>query len=282
MAKMTKAASAAKNEIVQAKSNLPTAAEEAAAFAGIAGDGFEHVTARDIILPRLTILQGLSPQVTKGTAEYDETARVGNIYDIGFKEDLGEQVQIIPVAYKRAWLEWAPRNSGRGLQRIHENEDILSRTKPDERNKPILPNGNYVSETAQLYALLRLKGGSFRQVFIPMASTQLKKARQLISFSNNERWKRDDGTEYRPPLFSRTYFLGVAPEKNAEGIWNGWKVDRGPKVSELPNWKMLLPEISDFRNSLEKGEVRGDMSAVEQEDGDSGSGGTGQSDNARM
>src|SRR6185436_3026623 len=33
--------------------------------------GFENVQASDLIIPRYSILQGLSPQVTKGKPEYD-------------------------------------------------------------------------------------------------------------------------------------------------------------------------------------------------------------------
>src|SRR5262245_10243202 len=97
------------------------------------GTGLENVGARDLLIPRLTILQGLSPQVTKGRPEYDKDARVGMIYDVGLQEGFGDEVDILPVHYTKVWLEWAPRASGKGLIAAHDSADILEETTVDEK-----------------------------------------------------------------------------------------------------------------------------------------------------
>ena len=55
-------------------------------FNAVGGTGYEDVRASDILVPRLTILQSMSPQVNQNKPEYDKNARVGDIYDIGLQE----------------------------------------------------------------------------------------------------------------------------------------------------------------------------------------------------
>lgn len=257
---------------IEKKTNLPAttspksnavSSDIASAFDGM-GTGFENVTAADLLIPRLTILQGLSPQVTQGEPEYDPDARVGMIYDVGLQEGFEGEVHFIPVHYTKQYLEWAPRASGKGLVKIHDDKSILDDCEKDDKNRRmVLANGNYVAETAQIYGMNIT--ADFRKSFIPMTSTQLKKARRLMTLATSERIQRPDGTEFCPPLFYRTYLLSTVPESNNEGNWMGWKIERSLALDELPNWQALMVEIKSFRDSLTKGDLRGDMEAMADE-----------------
>jgi hypothetical protein len=245
--------------------NLPATLEDVSAFDGI-GSGFENVTARDLLIPRLTIIQGLSPQVSQGKAEYDPDAKVGDVYDVGLQQRFPEGITFIPVFYQKQWLEWAPRASGKGLQRIHDSELVLNEcTKDEKTGRQVLPNGNYIVETAQMYGLNVT--AEFRKSFIPMASTQLKKARRILTLATSEKLKRADGSTFTPPLFYRAYALSSVPESNNEGNWMGWKVERAMALTEFPHWKNLLEEIKEFRESLAAGTIRGDVAAMEADAG---------------
>lgn len=233
-------------------------------FSGMTDTGYENVTARDLIIPRLTILQGLSPQVSRGKPEYDEAAKVGDIYDVGLQERFPDGIVFIPVYYQKQWLEWAPRQSGKGLQKIHDSEDIMGETERDEeRGRAVLPNGNYIVETAQLYGLNVTAG--FRKSFIPMASTQLKKARRLLTLATGEKLSRPDGSQFTPPLFYRSYALTTVPESNAEGNWMGWKIERGDALPQFLKWQDLLNDIKEFRASLASGTIKGDVASMQEE-----------------
>lgn len=223
--------------------------------------GFENVTARDLLIPRLTILQGLSPQVTRGQPEYDDEAKVGDVYDIGLGERFPDGVLFIPAHYLKQYLEWAPRESGQGLVAIHDSPDILAECEADA-GRMILPNGNYVVETAQLYGLNVT--AEYRRSFIPMSSTQLKKARRLLTLATSEKLDRADGSQFTPPLYYRAYSLTTVPETNKKGNWMGWKVERGPSLPELePDaWQNILDDIKSFRESIVAGTVRGDVSSL--------------------
>lgn len=263
MGKPAKAVATAENSPSE---NLPATiapgSADLSAFDGMS-TGLENITAQDLLIPRLTILQGLSPQVSQGSPEYDPEARVGEIYDVGLQERFPGSVQFIPVHYEKKWLEWAPRASGKGLVKIHDTDAILDQAEKDDKGKMALKNGNYIAETAQLYGINVTADN--RKCFLPMVSTQLKKARRLLTLATSEKVQRSDGSVFSPPLFYRVYKLSTVPESNAEGKWMGWKIERDVSVPELPNWQDLLADIKVFRDSLVKGELKGDLGGVEGE-----------------
>jgi hypothetical protein len=233
------------------------------------GTGLENVTADDLLIPRLTILQKLSPQVDETKPLFDPKARVGMIYDVGLQQGFGNQLHILPVHFVKQWLEWGSRKSGKGLVAIHSSKDILGKTKRDEKNRPMMENGNYIAETAQFYCLnLDAKN---RRSFLPMASTQLKRAKRLITLSTQEKLigLREDGSEFEfpAPLYYRTYKLGTMVDANAEGSWISWTVDSDISIDELPDVDNLMEEVKDFRAALTKGDIRGDISSLVEETG---------------
>ena len=247
-------------EVAAVKASLPTAKVDVSSFDNVS-TGFENVTSKDLLIPRLTILQGLSPQVTIGKSEYDKDAKVGDIYDVGLQERFPEGVLFIPVHYQKQWLQWAPRASGKGLQGVHDDESILDKTQQDEKGRAVLQNGDYITETAQIYGINVT--ADFRKCFLPMASTQLKKARRLLTLATSEKLQREDGSFFTPPIYYRCYKFTTVPESNNEGSWMGWKIERDKALPEIPNWNLLMSDIKQFRDSLAKGEVRADMSGIE-------------------
>lgn len=230
-----------------------------------ADNGYENVTARDLLIPRMTIIQALSPQVNPLKPEYDPEAKAGDVYDVGMQQTFPDGILFIPVFYQKSWLEWAPRASGKGLQGIHLSESILEETTRDERRRSVLPNGNYIAETAQFYGFNMTAGG--RKSFVPMTSTQLKKARLLLTLATIEKVQRPDGSEFTPPIFFRSYELRTGPESNNEGSWNGWRIERGPLLVQFDHWQDLLAEIKEFRASLAAGTLRGDLANMEEDAG---------------
>ena len=81
----------------------------------------------------MKILQALSPEVNKREGKYIENAAAGDITNTVTKELYTEEqgCVVIPVAYKRMFLEWQPRESGGGLIKQHTDASILSQTKKD-------------------------------------------------------------------------------------------------------------------------------------------------------
>jgi hypothetical protein len=261
--------------------NLPAVSSDDDDFSGLAGQGLENVTPTDLLIPRLAIIQGLSPQLNRSKAEYIPGAEQGVIFDVGTAELFRDGVLFIPVYYRKDYLEWAPRSSGKGLVTIHSDAAILDQCSTDnERKQPLLPNGNLIQETAQFYGLNLTVDSDGRMSFLPMSSTQLKKAKKWLTLATGEKLKRADGSTFVPPLFYRSYFLTAAGESNAQGDWFGWSIARGPTLPELGgedhgfDWRRLKQRCQDFRESLIKGEARGDVASM----GDADSSGSGDGD----
>lgn len=237
---------------------------EMGGFEEMAGAGMENVTSSDVIVPRLTIAQGLSPQLSKSKPEFIKSAKIGDILDVGLGEAFPDGILFLPVMYRKEYLEWGSRESGKGLVNIHKDPSIMDKCTRDEKTGAmILPNGNIVQQTAQFIGMNLTAGG--RRSFIGMASTQLKRARLWMTMATAERLKRSDGSEYQAPLLYRSYNLTSAEESNAKGTWSVWQISRGPALPDLDigrDWKEIMRDASEFYRMLQAGEAQTDTSSL--------------------
>lgn len=225
---------------------------------GVGGAGLENVTSRDLIIPRMLILQKLSPQLEPKKPEYIEGAKVGMFCDTA-TGDLFSELLFLPCYFATVYLEWAPRNTGKGLVNNHGmNASIMEGTKQDERRRNVLPNGNYIAETATYYGLNISAGG--RRCFLPLTSTQLKASRQLMTQITTERVEGRNGP-FQPPIYYRARVCTTVDQSNNDGDWVGWKFDPGPTVFELDPSKALLREAKDFYEQARSGLVQGDLAS---------------------
>jgi hypothetical protein len=202
--------------------------------------------------------------VTQGKPEFDPAARVGMIYDTGLQQGYPEGVQVVIAHFSNAYVEWSPRNANAKTPpvAVHEDEAILLQTKR-ENGKDMLPNGNYIADTMQFYAINLTAGG--QKVFIPMTSTQLKYGKRLLGWTQALKVPRADGSQYTPPIYYQTYNLTSMPDSNDKGSWMSWKIERGPLLKDLEGFKETLAEVVSFREAIKRGEAKGDLSGVEGE-----------------
>lgn len=227
-----------------------------------AGAGMETVTARDIIIPRVTALQSLSPQVSKSKPEFIKGAEKGMFCDTatGTTWDGEDGILILPVKYQLNWLEWAPRKTNKGLVQIHDTDAILGECKKDEKGKWITPDGNTVIETAQFYAL-NLSDDN-RRIFMSFAGTQRKKAKKLMTLATNEKVEHD-GIKRTAPLFYRSYLATLAIESNDEGEWFGWTFVRDKNIEELGD--DLFDEAMSYLKAVQTGGAKMDETQLMRE-----------------
>lgn len=224
--------------------------------------GFENVSAKDLLIPRITILQKMSPQIEKGKPEYINGAEYGDFCDTGTAEAFKELV-VVPCFFAMQYLEWAPRNTGKGLIANHGTDaSCLKNATPDEKRRMTLPNGNYIAETATWYVLNLSASG--RKSFIPLTSTSLKASRRWLTLLTSEKLKRPDGSEFTPPLWYRSWKVTTVDEQNAEGSWKSWKFSPGDPILALDPSKGLLNEAREFNKQAAEGLVKGDVSQTQE------------------
>jgi len=196
-----------------------------------AGQGFENMNQDDYALPFLRLLTSTSPEV--GDMDGAMPGMVLNSVT-GELFDGKKGIHVVPCAYVRQYIEWAPRGQGSGAP-VHiypATSDILSQThrEPGD-NKDYLDNGNYIENTANHYVMLIDENGVPNPALITMKSTQLKKSRKWNSMMQSVKMSGKNGL-FTPPMYSQVYRLTTTAESNDKGKWHGWEIERiGPVES---------------------------------------------------
>lgn len=247
----------AKNELTVASEN-----KEATLFVSDemfeGANGLENVSSSDILLSRLAIVQKTSPQLDKSEPSYIPGCEYGDIIDTATGE-VFKEIQVIACAYSMQYLEWAPRNTGGGL--IHNygvDASIMHQTRLDENKRNVLPNGNYIAETATWHVLNLTAGG--RRSFIPLVSTGLKRSRLWLTKITTEKLPRKDGTIFKAPLYYRSWVINTVDDKNAKGGWKAFNFTAGEPILAIDPSKNLLREAKEFCEEAKKGLVKVDLS----------------------
>jgi hypothetical protein len=234
-----------KNEVaVKEEQPLVAFADDMMADAGL---GFENVSANDVAIPYLKILQALSPElrgVTK-VAGAEEGLIINTVTGQLMKEG-----RVIPCAFKKSYVEWTPREAGGGLVKEHTDEKILEKTKKNERGQDVLPNGNLIVTTAYHYVMVVSDGG-FERALLAMSSTQLKKSRRWLGQMMSLQVKMGDRS-FTPPPFSHSYHVGTGMETKDTNSWYGWLINDPVMITD----KGLYEAAKKFGSDVTAGLVK--------------------------
>jgi len=212
----------------------------------------QNISQEDLALPFLKILGQLSPEVNKRDGKYVEGAEPGKIINTVTNE-LFDSLNVIPVFYKRKYIEWQDRGTSTGAPvAIHAaDSDIISQTTRDKSYKDRLSNGNYLENTADHYVLaLGDSPENVEHALISMKSTQLKVSRKWNSMMMGIKMQGKNGL-FTPPTYSHIYKLSTVQMSNDKGTWFGWDVSKAGPVENRGIYDMA----KTFAASVSKGEV---------------------------
>jgi len=216
-----------------------------------AGVGLENMGQDDLALPFLKVLGGMSKEL-----DNLEDARKGDILNsvtnAVYKGKDG--IRVIPVAYQRRFIQWAPRGEGTGAPTaIYSPGEVMPKTeRSTEDNKEYVMDGSgqYIEETHQHFVIVIHEDGSAETALIAMKSTQLKKSRKWNSMISSLTMQGKNGP-FTPPRFSHVYLLKTQLEENSKGSWHGWEMSREGPVKEMN----LYNRAKEFAKSITDGEV---------------------------
>lgn len=216
----------------------------------------------DFAIPRISILQSLSPQLDKTDAAYIKGAEAGDIYDnvtnAVYKGETG--IPVVLVAYRRTMLEWWPRGSSKGKGFVADHgldQSQMARTTKNDKGAFITPEGTEIVNTAEYYAFILNDRGGADRVVLSMAKSQLKYSKRLNTMINQYQVQRPDGKgTFNPAMFYRIYMMKTMPEKNEKGNWFSWMVEPGMDLLKLPDGEKLYLEARAFRESVAEGKVK--------------------------
>lgn len=181
-----------------------------------AGAGQENVTSANTLLPRLAILQKLSPQINKRKVEFIQDAEIGDWCDLSTGDIFKEEVDLIPCHFITQYIKWK-KNRGGFAGNLGASASALDGTTLNEKRQNVTPEGDTIAETATWYCLLRV-GMDWRRVFLPFSNSGLKVSRRWMTLIRAEKLFGRNGP-FTPPLYYRPWRLKVAMETNEQGDW---------------------------------------------------------------
>jgi hypothetical protein len=192
-------------------------------LAALGGDGFEEVTADDVGLTILSILQKNSPQCDEADEAYLETAKPG-LFLNNLTQESEEELNIVPIGFRKSYIEYIPRDAGGGfVGRWDPNSPkVMSATKVGY--KLMTDEGNELVETAEHYVLVvpTDEAAVPYVALLPLKSTQLRHSRRwLANMASKTMYVPDEDTLKRLPMYMQRYTLRSGVEKNKKGTWYG-------------------------------------------------------------
>ena len=165
--------------------------------------GAENVTTDDMIIPRIELIQALSPARKKSDPAYIEGADEGMLFNNVTRQLYGESVTVVPVFYAKQYLVWKDRKSGGGGSNGFRGA-FASEALARDAIAQLDEDGLDVSDTAQHFVLVRVED-SWQEAVISMAKSKIKVSKRwnsLIRMTNTD-------------SFSRAYKLSAVTETNA-------------------------------------------------------------------
>jgi hypothetical protein len=221
-------------------------------FEADANQGAQNIAQDDLALPFLKVLGQLSPEINSRDAKYIKGAQPGMILNTvtGDYYDGEKGINVLPVFYKRQYIEWQDRGASMGAPvAIHEvDSDLLSKVTRDKSNKDRLPNGNYLENTASHFVILM--GETPTTALISMKATQLKISRKWNSMMMGIKMQGKNGL-FTPPTYSHIYNLKTVQMSNDKGTWFGWDVSKVGPVQD----KSVYDIAKNFAERVGKGEI---------------------------
>lgn len=176
-----------KQELIEQKNSEVMLAETMPDFVNQnSGRGNEDVTVDDLSIPRLDVIQALSPQRKKSDPAYIEGAEEGMLFNSVTMALYGTEVAFVPVFFRKEYVIWKARNAGGGFHGAFSSQAEAQAemrangwdTETYTDNKQVLPAYEAI-ETAQHFGLIVKSPSEFEEVVISMAKSKLKTSRQL-------------------------------------------------------------------------------------------------------
>lgn len=174
------------------------------------GRGNENVGIEDLVIPRLEIVQGLSPALKPGDPGFIEGAKQGDLINSVTNRVYGREVFVVPVHYTKQWLVWKKFSEGGGFFGAYPNpEEAKARADEEGGEKNHI---EVIDTPTHLCLLVNFNEGRVEEIMVPMTKTKAKVSRAWNTMVRMAQVDR----------FGRAYRIGTALEKNKKNqeYWN--------------------------------------------------------------
>lgn len=242
------------------------------------GAGKGNADKDSFAIPFLTVVQKMSPYVDEDDPKYIPEAKAGMFINTVTLElfDGKEGIVILPCEFQRRFIRWGPRDGGGGFKgemlpeaaaqlradgKVKEIEGRLY--FPDEKGKVDEKKSDYLSDTRNHFCILVDDDGNMHQMLLSLASTQIKKSKQLMTLLDAVKVLGKSGN-VTPPTWANKVRLTTVGESNDKGSWSGVVVN----MEGLVDSQELYAAGKAFHDLVTSGKakVNYDQAAPEGED----------------
>jgi hypothetical protein len=171
--------------------------------------GSEDVAQDDITLPRIEVLQALSPQLKRNDAQFIPGAEMGMIFNTVSGKLYGNEVVFVPILFRKEWIVWASRDAGGGFMGSFGTEEEAEEFRQTLDN----PDDHETNLHAVNFVYI-LDGENVEEAVFSWSRSKLKISRRLnalVQMSGTDR-------------FASAYRLKAVEEKGKKGEYYTYDV----------------------------------------------------------
>lgn len=191
---------------------------------GDGNQGNENVGGDDVSLPRLSLLQSMSPEATKNSPKYIEGAEPGMFMNSITKE-LYPEVNLINVFYSREWPIFRRREHGGGF--IGKQDSAQAAEEFIQAHAEA--NNIEAVETANHYCIMvNDEGEVIDKVLFGLTSTKLRFSRNWNSLIVGKEGAR----------FSYVWNIKAISESNKKGTWFSPAITTPPVIAKQEAYEL--------------------------------------------
>jgi hypothetical protein len=204
--------------------------------------GNENVGINDIVLPRIDVLQALSPQLKKSDPNFIEGAEQGEIFNTVSGYIYGTQIVIVPIVFRREFINWRDRKSGGGFCGAFATEGEAEQDRRMQENCETIET----IETHVHFVYIVHPNGRLEEAVLSMARSKRKISRKLNSLVQMVPGDR----------YARAYRLTAVEASGPKGDY--WNFEVSP-VGYVP--KDVYDRAQSVYDSVQRGERGVDRSS---------------------
>lgn len=215
-------------------------------------DDFSDMSAEDLILPRLNLMQGMSPDVTEGKALPATITRSDTGEVIVARDSVRD---VLFLTWWKEWVEWNPDRSAKNKILRRSTDPMSELALIEKRREKVMDSkGKEAMRVTLGYNVMMLcpdeDPQSWDQLYIMnFMKTAYKVFKRTLNIAKQLRGEID-GQKIRVPLFGASYPLSVTKESDGENTWFIPKIGQ-PTVLGKEYIEALIPKVQELKMNIE-------------------------------